>query len=941
MNALVKKEIRLLLPNFGFACVLALGGIFIPANNGDNVFFQIISILSCVICPAAMVMLALSSFGVEVGSGTFSNLLSQPVSRMKLWQTKFTLLVAALLSVAFLWMASFIMSPFHLVQYHSNQDWLDLFATVTVIGLVIFSGGLWTVLLLRQVAAAFWFTVLVPGVILVILAGLLADQSDTFSEGMLVIVFGLYSLAGIFLARWLFLRARDVAWTGGTIALPDMRGLKWWGERTREPQAVLNIGSAGALRRRRWRPRTALFWKEMQLHQSQFILAGVLLLLHLGVLAMRKFGHYQKNSSTEFILEIFWLLWLVMPLLVGAAAVAEERKLGTLAGQFCLPVKRRTQFAVKFRVAMLLSVLFGVAMPLLLEGSRILPDVHFLPSGFQIESDYLARLSGWQFSFWYGLLTFNTLTPLFLLLGLAATIGAVSFYTSTLSRNTLQALAPSVLGLVLTFFLNLVVIQEGQFGNDLLGNVYLVYFIGVPVLSITLVAMSFKNFQRLNLGWPAWLQNALVFPAALVFVCVTTTAVYHRAWEKLTPFEPPHGAARLTQANPPTLEDQWDAVSVRLANGRIWQNEHEYFNGMVDPLALLFGVIPLTGPGSGHFLEGSNWVSMRSFYRYESVGLKLDGSLWDSESPSHVERLTGGGLKIPPAGELTRFGSETNWSSIEPHGLAMLLVKNDGTLWSWGIPTNWNWKIPWPGLRTFTPKRLGTATNWAEVFSVGNQACLRKTDGSVWDTWNQEPGHQRTDETEVLEPNFSVQRDLIYENGRRSSTTIWRGWNSQLAVGTDGIFRIIADQEMNRRSHSHEWATVNFPFSSDTNWLAVAGSGEKVVTLKNDGSLWLWDFRPHYWGSDETSMLAVKPTRLGTHSDWLAIADTSGGIISLAADGSLWYWPLDSAKDFFAQYQGLFGTSIVWGNNNQGQIQPLLDISHKPRLLGNIFSQGN
>jgi alpha-tubulin suppressor-like RCC1 family protein len=937
MNALVKKEIRLLLPNFGFACVLALGGVFIPANNGDNLFFPIIFILSCVICPAAMVMLALSSFGVEVGSGTFSNLLSQPVPRMKLWQTKFTLLAAALLSVAFLWMASFIMSPFHLGQYHSNQDWLDLFATVTVIGLVIFSGGLWTVLLLRQVAAAFWFTVLVPGVILVILAGLLADQSDTFSEGMLVIVFGLYSLAGIFLARWLFLRAQDVAWTGGTIALPDMRGLKWWGERPRQPQAVLNIGSSGALRRRRWHPRAALFWKELQLHQSQFIMAGVLLLLHLGVLAMRKFGHYQKNSSTEFILEIFWLLWLVMPLLVGAAAVAEERKLGTLAGQFCLPVKRRTLFTIKFRIAMLLSVLLGVAMPLLLEGSWIMPDVHFLPSWFHFESDYLARLSVWQFSFWHCLEMFNVLAPLLLLLGLAATIGAVSFYTSTLSRNTLQALAPSVLGLVLAFMLNLMLIGTGNYFNHLLGSVCLIYFIGVPVLSITLVAMSFKNFQRPNLGWPAWVQNALVFAAALVFVYVTTTAVYHRAWEKLTPFEPPHGAARFTQANPPTLNNQWSSIYARLSDGRIWEYKNAFYPGIANPLTLLLGYLPLTSQGSGHFLEGSNWVSVRSAYRNESVGLKSDGSIWVSGSPLQIERLAGGGYKVTPAGGLTRFGSETNWSSIAPHGLAMLLVKNDGTLWSWGILTHWNLKIPWPGLRTFTPQRLGTATNWAEVFSAGNQACLRKTDGSVWDTWNQEPGHQRTDETEVLEPNFSVQRDLLYAPDRRSSTTIGRGWNSQLAVGTDGIFRIIADQKMNRRSHSYEWATVNLPFSSDTNWLAVAGNGEKFVTLKDDGSLWLWDFRQPYWRRDETYLLAVKPTRLGTHSDWLAIADTSGGIISLAADGSLWFWPLDSAAEFFAQ----LGGSILWDNNNQSQIQPLLDISRKPRLMGNIFSQGN
>jgi hypothetical protein len=47
------------------------------------------------------------------------------------------------------------------------------------------------------------------------------------------------------------------------------------------------------------------------------------------------------------MLEFWWVLWLGLPFLVGSAAVAEERKLGTLEGQLCLPTTRRTQFAVK------------------------------------------------------------------------------------------------------------------------------------------------------------------------------------------------------------------------------------------------------------------------------------------------------------------------------------------------------------------------------------------------------------------------------------------------------------------------------------------------------------------------------------------------------------------------------------------------------------------
>jgi hypothetical protein len=125
-------------------------------------------------------------------------------------------------------------------------------------------------------------------------------------------------------------------------------------------------------------------------------------------------------------------------------------------------------------------------------------------------------------------------------------------------------------------------------------------------------------------------------------------------------------------------------------------------------------------------------------------------------------------------------------------------------------------------------------------------------------------------------------------------------------------------------------------FGKDTNWLAVAGRDAKVVTLKNDGTLWLWNFYHDSlrgWDPkrDEREMLDSKPVHLGTHSDWIAIATADGGIISLAADGSLWYWPLESAQDFMAEIYGDNG-------NNSG---PLLYVSRKPQFLGNIFGKAD
>jgi hypothetical protein len=240
-------------------------------------------------------------------------------------------------------------------------------------------------------------------------------------------------------------------------------------------------------------------------------------------------------------------------------------------------------------------------------------------------------------------------------------------------------------------------------------------------------------------------------------------------------------------------------------------------------------------------------------------------------------------------------------------------------------------------MQSFTPYRLGTESNWAEVFLAGYQLCLRKTDGSLWTSWIDNP-KQKIE----LEPGFSLQRSpLLARNKWRGMTRIWGGLDYQFGIRNDGTFRIMADQRLNNQSHSYEWKEADLQFGKDTNWLGVAGHYEKVVTLKNDGTLWLWDFHHDYrrgWypERDEREKLEVKPVRLGTHSDWIAITGAEGGIISLAADGSLWYWPLENASYLAERAAGGF----LFGNHDSN-FDPLLDISRKPQRLGNIFDKAD
>ncbi len=88
MKALVEKEIRLLLPAFAGAIVLATVPIWLFASdaytrgNDSPVYFFCFGVA----------LLALSTFGREIGLKTFSFMLAQPVERARVWRTKVAVL---------------------------------------------------------------------------------------------------------------------------------------------------------------------------------------------------------------------------------------------------------------------------------------------------------------------------------------------------------------------------------------------------------------------------------------------------------------------------------------------------------------------------------------------------------------------------------------------------------------------------------------------------------------------------------------------------------------------------------------------------------------------------------------------------------------------------------------------------------------------------------
>jgi hypothetical protein len=872
MNALVKKEIRLLLPSWMVAVMLAL----VQAITRPYDFY-VASLLFF-----GLTIMALTTIGRETSLNTFSLLLSQPAERRRIWQTKLSVLAVAFLTVFCVWLAAF-----GIAFKNSHVDASDrassyyLFITICLIATATFTGGLWTTLLLRQIAGAFWLTLLVPAVLSGFAGGFLApSQSNNTVIAVLCVVFAIYSVGGFLFARWLFFHAQDVGWSGGVLTLPEWK--------------LFTARSGNALSTRSRRPIFALVKKEFQLHQVSLMAAFGLLVLHVGVIVLRKYHHFAKDTAGEWFTTIFWMLWLVMAPVIGSMAVAEERRLGVMEGQLCLPVSRRVQFAIKGFLTLFLGIFLGGIMPMLLEDMGI---------GFGSLNLMFDNTELW---FPLGVVAFS------------AWLALVSFFASTLAKSFLQAVG---LGIA-TFFISFaLLISNSQvfFRGDMPVQFILPLVIGIPTLIVTLLWLAYLNFKNFRDGWPLWRRNLLGFAGALVFILATTAALYHRAWEFFEPAEPSHGPAKLSLANPRALQMvQYRNLLVRLPDGRVWFDglDDSYRDYYDDAIRWKYLWRTVTHPlpesiGPQQFLAGSNWVAATTERLYlswnvkgkqffasgfmDTVGIQPDGTLWISENPQQTNWT---------AGTLRQYGSETNWRQLAQSRTSVVLLKSDGTLWRWGSVTNEFHK--WPGLLAFKPYQIGTNSDWQELFTlVGIFA--RRADGRVWHlnvNWNtgRDELNRLTNLDEIVSQTTSRVGDVATAFVRADGT-LWRlnrYWDEKTrqTIGT-GILQV----------------------GKENDWRAVAVNYGRMVALKSDGSMWQWHF-PNPWEmSQEQLILTVQapPTRLGIHNDWVAITGAWEDVIALAADGSLWLWPDRQEYERFN----------------------LLKLPKQPQFLGNVFGKSD
>jgi len=906
MSALVKKEIRLLLPAW-IAAVLLL---FIPItvtrvvvdNPADKMEATMALTILCLVIGG--VIMGLAGFGREVASRTLSMLLAQPASRREFWRAKTRVLFVSLIPIALF--LGLVTRQF-IAPAEREGNFIIWFVAVAVTT----TGGLWTTLLFRQIIAAFWISIIVP---FAILAATMGVKDQSVGEVLATILLLAYSVAGYWFARWQFLRAQDTAWTGGNIALPGI--VKWlpWARSTVE--------------RKKSHPILALITKELQFQQINFLLAGLLLLLQIAVLIAQRFVKSDEHNMLQLMCEGFWGIWIIMPLLVGSSAVAEERKLGMVETQFCLPVSRAWQFGLKAVVTLICGTLLGALLPVVLALNH-----QFKPGSI----DY-GFIAGWSLA--------------------SACLALIAFYASTLTNQLLQAFGLAI-GIILAgfFFGNLLTgsIGSGDGEFSLLGfNLWrgpLVLITGAGVMLIASILLSWRrlrwmwlsllalavlsvlclksqplagliplsksevfgiriaviaglalaltpvllgltlaarNARHVAVSSSLWWRNLRIWLGCLLVTGIINTLVYHRAWELLMRFEPPAGPARLSSRVQPAFAGLWPPTPnfVLLPDGRLCA----YLGYKESPLT-----VTNTSPNKEpiwltvesprvEFFGGSDWISVAATGR-EVVGVKSDGSLWSANRYEWVDKS--GNTIILPTGapgqkDLSRHSAEIKfvqiggvgvWKAVASSWNHCVALKRDGTIWGWGHNQNGQLGTG-PSNITNSPVQLGDESDWIAAFATPGHTFAVNRAGEIWkwgkfakDYWgrNLESGPVKLD---VKSPGV---RSIVSHN------------NCDLILDTEGklwgLGQIPVALTGGRRSPEPIYAEAR-RLPGD-NWTAVSLDWQGLTGLKADGTIWFQDW-------ERTGRYRQEPfTQLGQRNDWIAIAQEWSANLALAKDGTI------------------------------------------------------
>ena len=334
---------------------------------------------------------------------------------------------------------------------------------------------------------------------------------------------------------------------------------------------------------------------------------------------------------------------------------------------------------------------------------------------------------------------------------------------------------------------------------------------------------------------------------------------------------------------------------------------------------------------------GSNvdWLTVvaGSNSSYAQHALKTDGTLWAWGRNNYGQLGQNQG-----SDQLTGLSSPTQisgtWAASQfAGGGGIKAVKSDGTFWCWGTGSNGGFGLN-NQVQYSSPTQVGTDTDWGtadgKVGGTDYASLMVKTDGTLWTFGANEYGElgvndkaHRSSPTQIPGTSWATvgRSGLFNSSATKTDGTLWTwGRNSygQLGIG--------------QPDNAHRSSPTQVP---GTTWDRVqSGTYRNTMATKTDGTLWIWGYNTggvlgQNNGTPYSSPRQIPGTTWATGSYKFDVAGNTAGCFK--TDGTFWIWGEGDKGQLGNNIGGpgtknrsspiQVGTTTKWNNMNmQGQV---------------------
>ncbi len=236
-----------------------------------------------------------------------------------------------------------------------------------------------------------------------------------------------------------------------------------------------------------------------------------------------------------------------------------------------------------------------------------------------------------------------------------------------------------------------------------------------------------------------------------------------------------------------------------------------------------------------------------------------------------------------PTWQLEAYANTVVQPSIAAGTNHTLALKNDGTVWAWGLNTSGQLG---DGTITnkSTPVQVKSLSGITAIAVGPNHSLALKSDGTVW-SWGSNASGQ-------LGNNTTTDQILPIQVSNLSGVkAIATGNGYNLALKNDGT---VWAWGLNTSGQLGDKTTINRSVPVQVSGLSdvktITAKNTHSMVLKNDGTVWAWGVNSSGQLGDGTLVTRTEPVKVSITGDIKSIVAGTHHSLALKNDGTVWVW---------------------------------------------------